>query len=120
MKKIFTLSIMTIGLVLFFTGCVKNREYIDESYWLTKERGEVVLSDHYCNYYVVETDYGYTILRAVNGYKPYEGTTVYGNFSHYGTRDYYNRSNGVIFTAEVQEYWLSYYDAQSGIEYYCY
>jgi len=120
MKRIFTLSIMTIGLLVFFTGCVKNREYIDESYWLNKERGEVVHSDPYCNYFVVETNYGYTILSSFNSYKPYEGSIVYGNFSNYGTRDYYNRSNGTIFTAEVKEYWLSYYDAQTGIEYYCY
>jgi len=120
MKRIFTLSIMTIGLLVFFTGCVKNREYVDESYWLTKERGEVVYSDPYCNYYIVEGDYGYTILRATSGYKPYEGAIVYGDFSNYGYREFYSRSGGGIFTSEVIEYWLSYYDAQSGIEYYCY
>src|SRR5678815_242919 len=102
MKKIFTLSILTIGLVMFFTGCVKNREYIDESYWLSKERGEVVLSDPYCQYFVIETYDGYTILHSYNGYKPNVGSIVYGNFSNYGTRDYYNRSNGVIYTAEIK------------------
>ena len=120
MKKIFTLSILTIGLFIFFTGCVKNREYIDESYWLSKERGEVVLSDPYCQYFVIETNYGYSILRSYNGYKPQEGSIVYGDFSVYGTRDYYNRSNGVIYTADVKEYWLTYYDAQDAINYYCY
>jgi hypothetical protein len=120
MKRIFTLSILTIGLLVFFTGCVRNREYIDESYWLNKERGEVVYSDSYCNYYVVETAYGYTVLRAYDGYKPYEGTTVYGNFSNYGLRDFYNRSSGVIFTSDVKEYWLTYYEAQSAVDYYCY
>src|SRR4026207_940025 len=104
MKRIFTLSIMTIGLLVFFTGCVKNRGYIDESYWLTKERGQVVHSDPYCQYYVVQTDFGYTIIRSFSNYKPYGGTVVYGNFSSYGTRDFYNRSNGEIFTAEVKEY----------------
>ena len=89
MKKIFTLSILTIGLVMFFTGCVKNREYIDESYWLSKERGEVVLSDPYCQYFVIETYDGYTILRSYDGYKPGEGSVVYGNFSSYGTKDYF-------------------------------
>ena len=120
MKKIFTLSVITIGLVVFFTGCYKNREYIDESYWLSKERGEVVHSDPYCQYYVVETNYGYTILHSFNGYKPIEGSVVYGNFSNYGSRDYYNRSGGIIFTSEVKEYWLNYYDAQNAIDYYCY
>ena len=120
MKKIFTLSILTIGLVVFFTGCVKDRGYIDESYWLSKERGEVVYSDSYCQYYIVETAYGYTVLRAFSGYKPYEGTVVYGNFSNYGTRDFYNRSNGIVFTAEVQDYWLTYFEAQDAVDYYCY
>ena len=59
-------------------------------------------------------------MRALSGYKPYEGEVVYGNFSSYGLRDYYNRSNGGIFTAEVKEYWLTYYDAQSAVDYYCY
>jgi hypothetical protein len=120
MKKIFTLSIITIGLVIFFTSCVKNREYVDESYWLSKERGEVVLSDPYCQYFVIETNSGYSILRSYNGYKPYEGSIVYGNFSNYGTRDYYDRSSGVVYTFEVIEYWLTYYDAQNAINYYCY
>jgi len=120
MKKIFTLSILTIGILVFFTGCVKNREYIDESYWLSQERGEVVLSDPYCQYFVIETFDGYTVLRSYGGYKPIEGSVVYGNFSNYGTREYYNRSNGVVYTAEVKEYWLSYFEAQDAIDYYCY
>ena len=120
MKKIFTLSILTIGFAMFFTGCVKNREYVDESYWLTKERGEVVLSDPYCQYFVVETNSGYSILRSYNGYKPYEGSIVFGNLSNYGTRDFYDRSSGAIYTSEVIEYWLTYYDAQNAINYYCY
>jgi len=120
MKKTFTLSVLTVGLFLFFTGCVKDRGYIDESYWLNKERGEVVYSDAYCQYYIVETAYGYNVLRAADGYKPFEGDIVYGNFSNFGTRDYYNRSSGVIFTSEVKEYWLSYVEAQDAVDYYCY
>lgn len=120
MKKIFTLSTLAIGLVLFFTGCVKNREYIDESYWLSKERGEVVYSDPYCQYFIIETFDGYTVLRSYSNYKPVEGSIVYGSFSNYGTRDFYNRSNGVIQTAEVKEYWLTYYEAQDAVDFYCY
>ena len=105
MKRIFTLSALTIGLLLFFTGCVKDRGYVDEGYWLNKERGEVVYSDPYCQYYIVETIYGYNVLRSFGGYKPYEGAIVYGNFGNFGTRDFYDRTSGIIFTAEVQEYW---------------
>ena len=120
MKRIFTLSLLTIAIAALFTACTRNTEYVDEAYWLSKERGEVVLSDPYCQYFVVETAYGYTILRSFSGYKPYEGSVVYGNFSNIGTRDYYNRSSGAIFTSEVKEYWLTYFEAQDGIDYYCY
>lgn len=119
MKRIFTFSIVAIVLVTALSACVRDSQYIDESYWLTKERGEVVYSDPYCQYYVIETDYGYSVLRSFSNYKPYEGSIVYGNFSNYGSRDFYNRSNGQVFSAEVKEYWLSYSDAQDAINYYC-
>jgi hypothetical protein len=121
MKKIFTLSLITAIAATIFVGC--RQQYgggvNNDDYWLTKERGEVVYSDPYCSYYVVETAYGYNIIRAMGGYRPFEGAIVYGNFSNYGTRDFYNRSSGIVFTAEVQEYWLSYYDAQDAVNYYC-
>ena len=120
MKKILTLSVLTIGLVVLFTGCYQDRQYVDDSYWLTKERGQVVYSDPYCQAYVVETNYGYAVLRAFDGYKPFEGAIVYGNFSSYGIRDFYNRTNGIVFTAEVTEYWLSWFEAQDALSYYCY
>ena len=120
MKRIFTLSLVTIAIAAFFTGCYKDTGYVDESYWLSKERGEVVHSDPYCQYYVVETVYGYSVLRSFGGYKPYEGSVVYGNFSSVGTRDYYNRTTGLVYSAEVKEYWLTYLEAQDAIDYYCY
>lgn len=120
MKKVFTLSLSGIAFMILFSGCIKQRTDINESYWLAKERAVVVHTDPYCQYYVAETAYGYTILRAWSGYKPYEGSVLYGNFSNYGSRDFYNRSHGIIFTAEVMDYRLSYYDAQLAIEYYCY
>ena len=119
MKKIFTLSLLTIGLVVLFSGCIKSGYLIDESYWLTKERGTVVYSDPYCQYYVVETLNGYSVVRAWNGYKPYQDAVVYGDFTNYGARDFYNYTYGFTFTGEVVESWLSYYDAQLAVQYYC-
>ena len=118
MKKIFTLSAIAIFIAVFFAGCIKENARFDENYWLSKEKGVVVYSD-YCDYYVVETANGYAILRAPGSYKPYEGAIVYGNFSNSGIRDFYNRSSRRIFTSDVAEYWLSYYDAQQAIYYYC-
>jgi len=120
MKKIFTLSAFIVLVSVFFASCVRDSvPYDQEDYWLTKERGEVVYSDSYCNYFVVETYYGYTIIQAYGVYKPYEGSIVYGNFSNVGTRDFYNRSSGIIFSGTVTDYWLSYTDAQYTLDYYC-
>ena len=120
MKKIFTLSAVVLFIAFIFNSCIKNvNGGINESYWLSKESGQVVYSDSYCNYYVVETNNGYTIIRTYSGYKPYEGSIVYGDFSFYGTHEIYNRSSGLIFTGTVTDYWLSYAEAQDALDYYC-
>ncbi len=121
MKRIFTLSALVLSVTLLLSSCVKNDTYygFDEGYWLAKERGEVVYSDPYCSYYVVETYYGYNIIQASGGYKPYEGAMVYGNFSARGTRDMYNYSTGFVFTGTVTDYWLTYTEAQDALDYYC-
>jgi len=120
MKRIFTISSLLILAAVVFAGCYK-RDVVafDEGYWLSKERGEVVYSDTYCNYYVVETASGYSVLRSYGGYKPFEGSIVYGDFSFRGTGDIYNRSTGVVFTGSVTDYWLTYFEAQDAVDYYC-
>jgi hypothetical protein len=121
MKRIFTFSVLTVLAAVLFNSCVKNYSGggFDESYWLAKERGEVVYSDSYCNYFVVETYYGYNIVQAYGGYKPYEGAVVYGNFSSRGTRDFYNRTTGYVFSGSLTDYWLTYSEAQDALDYYC-
>ena len=119
MKKIFTLSMIALAISLIFTACYKSYGDVNEDHWLTQERGEVVYSDNYCQYYIVQTNYGYEVLYSFGGYKPYEGAIVYGNFSSYGTRDFYNRSTGRIFTDDIRDYWLSYYEAQEAVYFYC-
>ena len=121
MKRIFTLSALVLTVGIFLASCVKSSYPHDngENYWLSKEQGEVVYSDSYCSYFVVETYYGFNIVRAYGSYKPSEGTIVYGNFSSPGTRDMYNYSSGVVFTGTVTDYWLSYVEAQDALDYYC-
>lgn len=120
MKKIFTLSALFIVAVVFFSGCVKNQlSDNNENYWLSQEKGEVIYSDSYCNYYVVETYNGFNIIRAYGNYKPFEGAIIYGNFSNNGTRDFYNYSTGAVFTGTITDYWLDYYEAQDALDYYC-
>ena len=121
MKKIFTLSTITVVIVLMFAACTKQT-YIDtgDSYWLSQERGEVVYSSSTCDVYVVSTNNGYTIIHSRDGYRPFENTVLYGNFSNYGTRDFYDPQNGVLVSGEVIDYWLTYDAAQNEVDNYCY
>ena len=122
MKKIFTLSTLVLAIAALLASCSKGDYgygYNDERYWLSKERGEVVYSDSYCSYYVVETYNGYTVMRAHGGYKPSEGSIIYGDLSYAGTRDFYNRSSQFVFSGTVTDYWLTYAEAQDALDYYC-
>ena len=122
MKRWFTYSMVLLFGVLVISGCRKERfpVYIDEGYWLTQERGVVVYSDVRCDYFIVETFNGYSVLRSWDGYIPYQGDVLYGDFSHWGVRDFYNRSAGSLTRSDVKDYWLSYFQAQDQIDYYCY
>lgn len=124
MKKIFTLTAGLLLAIILLNSCVKESPGLynnnnNENYWLSQEEGEVVYSDPYCNYYVIETYNGYTIVRTTAGYKPYEGDLVYGNFSNPGRRDMYNYTGRLVFSGTVTDYWLSYYDAMDALDYYC-
>lgn len=120
MKSKFTLIAIVLLTGFTLTSCVRDQlPDNNESYWLSQERGEVVYSDSYCNYYVVETYNGYTIVKAWGSYKPYEGSIVYGNLSYGGTRDFYNWNSGFIFSGTVTDYWLDYTEAQDALDYYC-
>ncbi len=121
MKRIFTLSALFALIAFTLSSCVRDRGIVnnEEQYWLAKERGEVVYSDTYCSYFVVETYNGYTVVQAYGGYKPYEGSIVYGNFSSRGSRDMYNRSTGYVFSGTITDYWLTYIEAQDALDYYC-
>jgi len=120
MKKIFTYSILAALAAVLFIGCKKDRTYADNnSYWLSQERGDVVYSGSYCGYYVVETNYGYTIIQNVSGPRVYEGDVIYGDFGNFGNRNFYNYTTNIVTTGNVVEYDLTYTEAQAAIDYYC-
>ena len=119
MKKIFTYSVLAVLVAVLFTSCVKVNVHDDKSYWLSQERGDVVYSNNFCGFYVVETDYGYTIIQNVDGVRTYEGDVLYGDFGGYGTRNFYNYTADLLTGGNVMEYDLSYYQAQDAIDYYC-
>jgi hypothetical protein len=122
MKKIFTVASVFILAVALLAGCTKRGGgYVyDDDYWMSRERGVVVYSDNYCPYYVVETRSGYTVVEAVSGYAPYEGSVIFGDLSRRGYMDLYNYSDDIIIRGDVVEYWLNYYDAQYMIDNLCY
>jgi len=118
MKKIFTLPAI-LFVALIFSSCTKQRVYqIDEGYWLSKERGEVVFSSSSCPSYIIQTNNGYAIINTL-GAKPYVGDILYGDFSYSGAKDIYDWSGSLIISGDVKEYWLSYSGAQDAINYYC-
>jgi hypothetical protein len=119
MKRIITLSSIVLFIAVIFAGCTKQGVF-DERYWLSKERGEVVYSSYSCSYYLVQTYNGYTVVGTSGGYRPSEGTIVYGDFSSYGVRNIYDRTDGIIITGNVKDYWLTYNGAQDALDYYCY
>jgi len=120
MKKIFTYSITAVLVALLFTSCVKDRVvYDNSSYWLSQERGDVIYSSNSCGFYVVETNYGYTIIQNLDGFRTYEGDVLYGNFGGSGMRDFYNYTADVVTRGNVMEYDLTYYEAMDALDYYC-
>lgn len=119
MKKIFTYSIVAVMAAVLFTSCAKERIHDDNSYWLSQERGDVVYSSNNCGYYVVATNYGYTIIRNLDGLNTYDGDVLYGNFGGYGSRNFYNYTANTVTRGTVVEYDLSYNEAQDAIDYYC-
>ena len=118
MKRIFTFSAIVFVLTIFFTSCVKRVPF-DDSYWLSKEKGQVVYSSSSCPYYLVQTANGYTVIRSISS-RPYESDIVYGDFSYYGVKDIYDRTDGFVISGDVKEYWLTYTGAQDALDYYCY
>jgi hypothetical protein len=119
MKKIFTYSILAAFVVILFTSCTKDRIYTDNSHWLSQERGNVVYSNNYCGYYVVETNYGYTVIQNLDGLRTYQSDVMYGDFGNYGNRNFYNYTADIVTLGDIVEYDLTYNQAQDAIDYYC-
>ena len=120
MKKLFTYSIAAVLIALLVTSCAKERVgYDDNSYWLSQERGQVIYSSTYCRIYLVETNYGYTLIENPNGLRIYEGDVLYGNFGAFGTREFYNYTANLVTRGNVLEYDLSYNAALDALDYYC-
>ena len=119
MKKVFTYSIVAVLVAVLVTSCAKERIYDNRSSWLSQESGDVVYSNNACGLYVVETNYGYTVVQNIDGLRTYEGDVMYGNFGGYGARDFFNYTADIITRGNVVEYDLTYNEALHAMDYYC-
>lgn len=114
--------LFALPVLLLLSSCRKEVVVVppvDEGSWMSRERAVVVYSDNYCPYFVVEAQHGYSVLKSWDGIVPYQGSIMYGDFSNWGVRSFYNRSEGYVLKADVQQYWLSYYDAMDEYDYQC-
>jgi hypothetical protein len=119
MKKI---MLLMVPLFLLLFSCSKDDAVmppVNEGEWLNKERGIVVASDLRCDFYVVETRYGYAVLRTWGGFPPVYGAVLYGDFSSWGVRTFYNRSEGYLMNADVRDYRTSYFSALDQMNWNC-
>jgi hypothetical protein len=119
MKKI---AVYLIPILILAISCSKDdipRPPVDESVWLQKERGIVVASNFDCDYFVVETQRGYSVLRNWGGFAPFRGTVIYGDLSSWGLKTFYNRSEGYLMNADVRDYWMGYFQAMDLMQYSC-
>lgn len=119
MKRLFFLA---LPLFFLLTSCSKEelvRPPIDETEWLKKERGIVVASSFNCDFFVVETVRGYSLLRSWGGLAPVRGAVIYGDLNQWGVRTFYNRSEGYLMNADVRDNRMSYFQAMDQMQWYC-
>jgi hypothetical protein len=119
MKKFWLLLLPAF---LFLVSCSKEevqRPPIDESEWLQKDRGFVVASSFNCDFFVVETARGYSVLRNWGGFAPIRGAVLYGNHDSFGLQTFYNRSEGYLMNADIRDRYLGYFQAIDQANWYC-
>lgn len=81
---------------------------------LGKNKGEVVFSKSGCDYYIVETSLGYSLLEWYGGFLQDEGDIIYGNLNSYGMKDI-TSSSGRSGRVWIDDYMLS---KTSAVEHY--
>ena len=119
MKKFLSLL---LPVTFLLASCAKSDvpvPPVNESEWLNKERGIVVASDFSCDYFLVQTNRGYTMLRNWGGFSPFSGSVIYGDLSNWGLKTLYNRSEGRLINADVRDYRMSYFQAMDQMQWGC-
>ena len=78
---------------------------------LTSVRGEVTHRISACDYFLVETRYGYDLLEWYGNYDPDKGDTLVGNYETYGFHDVLDETADETTHVYTEDYQLSKSDA---------
>lgn len=70
-------------------------------------KGVVVYNKSKCDYYIVETALGFSLLEWYGGNDPDEGDVIVGDFESYGFKDIFNVSKDAEMRVWVEDYWLN-------------
>lgn len=70
-------------------------------------KGVVVYYKSGCDYYIVETPMGYSLLEWYGGNDPNEGDVLTGQFETYGMKEIYNITADSETNVWVEDFWLS-------------
>ena len=69
-------------------------------------RGAVILYKETCNYYVVESAEGYTVLKWTDGPRPQEDDIIVGDFESYGLKYVLSVLSDARMTVWIEDYRL--------------
>jgi len=74
-------------------------------------KGNIVYTKDDCDYFIVETPLGFTLLEWFGGTLPSKGDVIVGDFESYGLKDIYNLTSDDEMSVYIEDYWLSKEDA---------
>jgi len=70
------------------------------------KKGVVALNRSGCDYYIVETVLGYSLLEWYGGNNPDKGDVIVGDIESYGMKDIFNITDDREGRVWVEDYWL--------------
>lgn len=70
-------------------------------------KGSVVYYKSGCDYYIVETPAGYSLLEWYGGNDPSVGDVLVGSFESYGMKEIHNLTADSETSVWVEDFWLS-------------
>jgi hypothetical protein len=93
-KRLAAIAVPTMLTLLYMTSVVHAAKGI-------------VVYNRVCDYFIVETSMGYSILEWYGGNDPSEGDMIVGDFESYGFADLHNTTKDIELRVWVEDYWLS-------------